>query len=133
MLIHFVISIVLIAVIDFVWLGLVATQFYVNRIGDLGRIVDGSFQPLYLPAILVYIALAAGVTYFAVNNTSSALPIFVRGALLGLIIYGTYDMTNMATLKSWPWSLALVDMAWGSFLCGTTAYLTQWISTRFIG
>ena len=37
------------------------------------------------------------------------------GAVLGLVAYGTYDITNLATLKNWsrdPGSLA--DLAWGT-------------------
>ena len=29
--------------------------------------------------------------------------------------YGTYDLSNMATLKTWSWSLTMIDMAWGAF------------------
>jgi uncharacterized membrane protein len=45
----------------------------------------------------------------------------VLGLLLGLLAYGTYDMTNLATLRRWPVALALVDMTWGSLLTGRAA------------
>jgi len=31
------------------------------------------------------------------------------GALLGLVAYGTYDMTNLSTLKGYPLAVAAVD------------------------
>jgi uncharacterized membrane protein len=37
----------------------------------------------------------------------------LNGALLGMICYATYDLTNQATLKHWPVSLTLIDIAWG--------------------
>ena len=39
----------------------------------------------------------------------------------GLVGYGVYDLTNQATLKTWPLALTLVDMAWGAFLTGLAA------------
>jgi uncharacterized membrane protein len=36
------------------------------------------------------------------------------GLLFGFFAYATYDLTNMATLKDWPLSMTLVDIAWGS-------------------
>ena len=36
------------------------------------------------------------------------------GALFGLFTYGTYDLTNYATIKPWTLaSLASADIAWG--------------------
>jgi uncharacterized membrane protein len=35
----------------------------------------------------------------------------------------TYDLTNMATIKNWPLSLAVVDMAWGVVITTVTAYI----------
>lgn len=49
------------------------------------------------------------------------------GAILGLAAYGTYDITNLATLRNWPLAMSLVDMAWGTLLTALTAaggYLT---------
>jgi uncharacterized membrane protein len=43
------------------------------------------------------------------------------GAFLGLVAYGTYDLTNMATLKDWPRAFALVDIIWGPFVSGVSA------------
>jgi hypothetical protein len=42
-------------------------------------------------------------------------------ALLGLVAYGTYDLTNLATVKAWPWIVTLVDMAWGTVLATAVA------------
>jgi uncharacterized membrane protein len=31
---------------------------------------------------------------------------------MGLLLYGTVDLTNCALLQGWSWTVALVDMAW---------------------
>jgi len=126
------ISFVLILVIDIVWIGMIMASFYIDRLGDLGRLVDGKFEPLLIPAAVVYLLLSVGISYFALRPAGEPVgTIFFRGALLGLVIYGTYDMTNMATLSRWPISLAVVDMAWGSLLCGSVAVITHWVTTKF--
>jgi uncharacterized membrane protein len=53
------------------------------------------------------------------------------GGLLGLIMYATYDLTNLATLKDWPLPITLIDLIWGSFLgsltSGVAVILSLWI------
>ena len=44
-----------------------------------------------------------------------------RGAVFGLCAYGTYDLTNQATLRDWPWMVTLIDLAWGSTLTAVVA------------
>ena len=36
------------------------------------------------------------------------------GALLGLVTYAAYDLTNLATLSGFPLVVALVDVTWGT-------------------
>ena len=68
------------------------------------------------PAIAFYALYAAGLTLFAVlpglaeGGWKKAL---LWGGLFGLFAYGTYDLTNLATLKTWSLKLSLIDMAWG--------------------
>ena len=38
------------------------------------------------------------------------------GGFFGLVTYATYDLTNHATVKNWPWMVTLVDMTWGAVL-----------------
>ena len=108
-------------------------------------------EPLYRPALAAHLASepdlrAAGLFYliYAIGLTAlvlrpgagvaewrSALP---RGALFGFVAYATYDLTNQATLSNWPWSLTVIDMAWGATLSGLTAAVVaavcRWIERR---
>lgn len=58
-----------------------------------------------------------GVTLFvtapAVLEGRGAASAALWGGLFGLVAYGTYDLTNLATLAGFPWTIALLDMAWG--------------------
>ena len=45
----------------------------------------------------------------------------LAGALFGFFTYATYDLSNLAPLRAWPWRLALVDIAWGTALTAAAA------------
>ena len=114
--------------LDFVWLSTVSTSFYRSRIGSL--LLD---QPNLGVAGLFYLVYVAGIVHFAVMpavNGANWATALVNGALLGLVAYGTYDMTNLATLKNWSVSVSIVDMMWGIALTATAAtcgyVLTAW-------
>lgn len=118
--------------IDFLWLSTISTNFYRSRIG--GLLLD---QPNFAVAGLFYLVYVAGIVHFAVtpaHNSASWSTALINGALLGLVAYGTYDMTNLATLKNWSVTVSVVDMAWGIFLTATAAtvgYLvTAWIVAK---
>lgn len=117
--------------LDFIWLGKVATTFYRSQLGDMMR-----DRPDFVAAGIFYLIYVAGLVYFAVQPYLSGGSIgqaFLAGAILGLIAYGTYDITNLSTLKNWPLAMSLVDMAWGTVLSGTAAALGLLITRKFIG
>lgn len=113
--------------VDIVWLSTMSKRFYSKFIGHL--MAD---KPELLPALVFYLIYIAGVTFFVVipglKNNYPPLKIFLTGALLGLMAYGTYDLTNQATLKNWPVLVTLVDLVWGAFLTGAVSIIAVIIS-----
>ncbi|MGZ3710132.1 MAG: DUF2177 family protein [Bdellovibrionota bacterium] len=123
------------AVIDLLWIGMIAQRFYVQQFGLMGRISDGKFAVIYWAVIVDYLILAFGITTFALPKVMaehSWSMAFIWGALLGLTVYGVYDITNHATLIHWPLALTLVDMAWGTFLCGAVTVIGKLIRDRLL-
>jgi len=100
------------AVIDGLWLGVVAREFYKSQLGNM--LQD---KPIWSVAILFYLVHAAGVAVFAVPPSVTAgtwTSALLYGALFGFCVYGAYDFTNLATLRGWPWTVSVVDLAWGT-------------------
>lgn len=129
----FLILFVLFILLDFVWIGFLAKDFYLNHLAKIGRIENGKFQINYLAGALVYVLLAIAVITFVLPQLSAEetwMMVFAKGALLGLCVYGVYDLTNMATLRDWSWFLSIVDMAWGTFLCGVVTLAHHWVQGR---
>lgn len=87
-------------------------------------------QPLAVrwgPAAAVYALMIVGVWFFAVTPVADWSTAAGRGALLGAVMYGLYDLTNYATLVNYPLFYTLTDMAWGVFLCAVVAGGARWI------
>ncbi|WP_291296963.1 DUF2177 family protein [Elioraea sp.] len=116
--------------IDLVWLGIVARDFYAGQLGTLM-----APKPRWAVAIGFYAAYCAGVVLFAVMPgiaEGSVLRSVVLGAALGALAYGTYDLTNLATLRGWPPLLSVVDIVWGTTLTATAAGLSH-LAVRSFG
>lgn len=100
--------------IDALWLGVVARKFYQEQLGDLMLP-----SPNFAVAAVFYLFFAAAIVALAVRPGLEVGSLWTAagfGAVLGLAAYGTYDMTNLSTLKNWPASLSIVDMIWGTVL-----------------
>lgn len=108
-------------VLDLSWLGGLMRNFYSTHSASVARLSEaGGFDAILWAAALVYFAIPLGVSFFAIIPGNPARSLF-RGMILGLVIYVTYDLTNIALLKSWPLELAIVDVIWGPILCGLAA------------
>ncbi|CAM3463020.1 DUF2177 family protein [Pseudomonas floridensis] len=111
-------------ILDGIWLGVLMGPTYRQWLGPM--MLE---TPVIGPAVVFYLLYGAGVVMFGVLPALKEQRLgraTVYSGLLGLVAYGTYDLTNWATLQGWPAQLALVDLAWGtvaSALAGTAGYL----------
>lgn len=117
-------------ILDLIWIGLIAAGFYEQQIGPLLR-----DQPLLGPALVFYAIYIVGIMVFAVLPGLEAGSLgrsIVLGAFLGLIAYGTFDLTSLALFKGFPLTVVVVDMIWGTVLTGSVAgagfLLGRWIA-----
>lgn len=115
--------------LDFVWLNLAAPRFYRPRIGAL--LLE---SPNLVVAGVFYLVYAAGVVVLAVlPSAGERSPVLALGlgAVLGLVAYGTYDFTNLATLKGWSGSVTAVDVTWGIIVSAASAGAGYWLLRSF--
>lgn len=113
--------------LDAVWLTVAVPRLYRPQLGNLlsdqpNLAVAAIFYLLYVVGIVVFVVLPAAES----GSWSTALGL---GALLGLVAYGTYDFTNLATLRGWPVMLSFLDVAWGILLTATAAIAGYWATT----
>jgi uncharacterized membrane protein len=114
--------------IDLVWLGLIAKKFYAQYLGFLMKTnvnlaAAGLFYLLFVVGLVVFALLPA----LGKNSWPQAL---LLGALLGLVSYSTYDLTNLATIKDWPLLVTVVDMVWGTVLGASVSLISYLIASK---
>lgn len=115
-------------VLDMVWLGVVAKNFYRSQLGGMMRA-----DVQWVPAIAFYLLFIAGLVAFVISPAvarQSWQYALGMGALFGLVTYATYDLTNLATLKNWPITMTLVDLVWGAVLAGAISVLTYIVASK---
>ena len=101
-------------------------DFYKARLGQL--LLE---QPNWYAAILFYLVHALGIVVFAVPLAGSWVSAALFGALFGFCVYGAYDLTNLATLRGWPPTVSLVDLAWGAAVT-SAATVAAFLATRAV-
>lgn len=113
--------------LDAIWLSTMAERLYRPELGDL---LADQFRPY--PAFIFYALYLFGVVYFAVYpalHKGGWRIAALNGALFGLIAYGTYDLTNQATLRHWPVLVTVLDMIWGAVI-STAAAIAGYAAAR---
>lgn len=115
---------------DLLWLGLIMKDFYANEIGELMRRSGTALAPRWGAALLVYLLIPAGLILFVrplIGANSTSGMVFLKGATFGLVLYGVYDLTNLAILEKWTMLVTIVDIVWGGAICGISSVAMQWI------
>lgn len=125
------IATILFILLDLVWFYFMS-GFFKTEIGSIARLTpDGKWDIRLAPAIMVYVIMGIGLVSFVYLNATSFLSALLLGGLLGFVGYGLYDLTNLATLSAWTAKFTLVDMAWGTFLCGAVSVAIYFIGKSF--
>jgi len=102
---------------DAIWLTAVMKPVFERNVGDLMLA-----SPRLGPAAVFYALYVAGILYFATWPAASAGSWRVaaaNGALLGFLAYGTYEATNLATLRGWTYGMLAIDLTWPAASAGS--------------
>jgi uncharacterized membrane protein len=110
--------------LDAAWLTTMASRLYRPAIGHIMR---EDFD--VLAAAAFYAIYLSGVVGFVIRPAVDGMSALVRGAFFGFVCYATYDLTNQATVIGWPWHVTLIDLGWGAFVTGSSAWV-GWAAGR---
>ncbi|MEI6659971.1 MAG: DUF2177 family protein [bacterium] len=115
----YLLSLVVLMGLDGIWLGFISRDFYHKYLGFI--FTD---KVTWWPILIFYPIYAIGVVAFVLIPSIEAKSILMalwRGALLGLVAYAAYDLTNNATIANWPVIITFADMAWGIVVTALTS------------
>jgi len=117
------ISAILFVCIDAIYLNLMKGYFN----AQVKKIQGSPIQLNFVGALITYIFLIYGLNYFIISKNRSVNEAF----LLGIVIYGVYEFTNLSLLKNWMILTTILDTTWGGVLFASTTYLVYKIK-KFI-
>lgn len=108
--------------LDVVWLTLGGTKKAFSDVAEgIGPIEPWKPWQSGLFAFAAYALLAAVVCDVVLAKRQPVMAA-ARGAFLGLVIYGVFDLTNLVVFgRGYSASLALSDVLWGTCLLGSSA------------
>lgn len=121
----FCVSFLVYLLLDLIWLGYLAGPYYREKL-DAFLASD----PRMAPAFLFYLLFVLGNVVFVTRpifESPTLREFLFRGSLYGLVTYGTYDLTNYATVRDWPISVTVIDLIWGimiSLFVSASGYYT---------
>ena len=115
--------------LDFVWLSIATPRIYKPQLGNLL-----AEQPKLGVAAAFYLFYVVGIIALAIIpgvREEAVVGALWRGALFGFLAYATYDLTNLATIREWPWQLSMIDMVWGTTVTSVVSvagyYAARWL------
>ena len=85
------------------------------------NIIDPNEKINWTYAILTWILIVISIQLIVLSqNNSNQTQVFVGGALLGLAMYGVYNLTSASVYPSkWTNQIIIGDTLWGMFIVGT--------------
>lgn len=122
--------------IDLLWLGIVMKGFYSQELGGLARRQGTALAPRWGAAVLVYLLIPGGLVLFVrplLGVNATTWQAIGWGAIYGLVLYGVYDLTNLAVLEKWSVRMTLADIVWGCILCGTMSAIMRLVDGWLTG
>ena len=117
-------------IIDIIWLSYAVKSFYRPNLGHL--LLD---KPVMWAVVLFYIIYVFGLSVVIIQpflNNQDTLNFLFKAFMFGLVAYGTYNLTNMATIKGWSPSVVFVDMLWGGSLTAFSSYFGILIAKKIL-
>jgi uncharacterized membrane protein len=118
-------AIITLLIIDFVYIGVVSV-FYKRSIRGIQGGEDMSIS--IIPAVVCYVIMTIGLVFIVLTQLSrygslrslslqNKFKYALRfGGLLGFVIYGVFNTTNLAIFKRYSVPLAIIDIIWGTVL-----------------
>lgn len=115
--------------IDLLWLGVIAKNFYRKEFGHL--MMD---SPNWTAAIIFYVLFIFGLIIFVIEpSLNKEIKKFLPyAAFFGLVTYATFDLTSLALLKNWPLKASIVDLVWGAIIASLVTTITISIYNKFL-
>lgn len=101
-------------------------------IHPFGRMIQSiqlsEFKPNTMYVFIPYVLMIFSILFFSLPNVRKEnlfKDSLVYGGLLGLVIFGVYEFTNMSVFKNYNLHVAIFDTLWGVTLFTIVTFLSK--------
>jgi uncharacterized membrane protein len=129
--INIIIIFIILLALDLPMLGFINKKMYLDHFHIINQEHIKVTNKTWISAIIVYCLLSIGLYKFSIKNNfdkhdSNRNKLMFDGMLFGLVVYSTYNFTNLATINKWGLHETIMDTIWGTLLCGSTAIISSY-------
>jgi uncharacterized membrane protein len=129
-----VLTLVIVFICDFVWLSANKDKYSAM----VQQVQPGEPFSINIPAAAVtYVLVALAFVMIVIPKLEtmnaqrqSLAEASLAGGLVGLVIYGIYNATNMAIFKNYDTTVAFIDTIWGVVLFAIASGCYVWLRAR---
>ena len=116
--------------LDFMWLRFVASRLYRNHLRTFMK-----DKPDMLAALGFYGIYVIGIVCLVVQPAlvgGSLATASLYGAVLGLVAYATYGLTNRAVFQGFSLQVVVPDIIWGACMTAAVSALTFVVGSQWV-
>ena len=111
-----ILSIVLL-ILDFIYITIFSDIFK----KQIFKVQNKTLNLKFNSTLLCYIFIILGLYYFIVKENKPLTDAF----LLGIFVYGVYELSTISLLTDWEWKTVILDTLWGGILFTLSVYFTR--------
>lgn len=119
---RYIFASILLLLLDMIFLKWNERLFH-NQVITVQRVI---LQPNYNAIMITYLLLIFTLCYFIIRTHRNVGEAF----LLGFLIYGIFEFTNMSIFKKWELKTAVIDSLWGGTLFALVTQGTYFYFSR---
>ena len=114
---------VLVLILDYVMLMLINKKMYLDAFSIINNGPIKINTRTWITGSITYLLIALLIYFFIVKPKLNT----IYAILLGFLVYGIYNGTNLATINLYNPKVAILDSMWGGLLFGIVSFLIKLI------
>ncbi len=107
---------------DYLYINVITSDFKKQML-DISK--ESTLKALFIPQILTYVILTFALFYFVINSNNTREQKTLNGALLGLCMYGIFEMINATYINKWNMNITATHTLWGGAIFGIIAFIVS--------
>lgn len=120
---NLIITTVLLAIFDLLWFSISLRLIYLPMLNDINNKESINLYKLAIGGLIAWLLMAIGINYLVLPHANSIKSAGITGAVLGLVIFGTYNATNYASIAKWNLITFIADTTWGCITCALVSMI----------